>query len=257
VNGDADNPEGLTGPDMDTDGVADADDNCPSKSNTDQANEDGDGMGDVCDPCPPLPNASDNADMDGDGVGNGCDPSSTVNHDIVVFEGFSAPISAPITEGSWGISGGAAHVVAMSTSARFTLAWPASGAVHVRTAMTIDQIPFNQTTIGAGVIVQQDGSRGISCELTRNSSNNPFLRLLDFGTKTVIANTPSTWAAGTSGIIRESRTLPAGGAPAFACNMGTSGVTADRTDMAITPHAGLRVRALNASFDWLLIVRQR
>lgn len=40
------------GPDGDADGVADADDNCPSAPNPDQTDTDGDGAGDACDPDP-------------------------------------------------------------------------------------------------------------------------------------------------------------------------------------------------------------
>lgn len=48
------------GPDGDGDGVGDATDNCVDEANADQANLDGDGRGDVCDP-----------DIDGDGHPNG------------------------------------------------------------------------------------------------------------------------------------------------------------------------------------------
>jgi len=48
--------------DTDGDGIIDADDNCPGTSNADQADFDGDGIGDACD-----------ADIDGDGVSNGSD----------------------------------------------------------------------------------------------------------------------------------------------------------------------------------------
>ncbi len=42
----------LGGADPDRDGVIDIADNCPLEDNADQANGDGDELGDVCDPCP-------------------------------------------------------------------------------------------------------------------------------------------------------------------------------------------------------------
>lgn len=72
--------------DMDGDGVDDARDNCIDVPNADQANLDGDPLGDVCDPdddgdavddvvdnCARVPNA-DQWDLDGDGLGDACDP---------------------------------------------------------------------------------------------------------------------------------------------------------------------------------------
>ncbi len=58
--------------DADGDGVGDVCDNCPDVYNPDQADADGDGVGDVCDNCPDVHNA-DQADADGDGVGDVCD----------------------------------------------------------------------------------------------------------------------------------------------------------------------------------------
>lgn len=77
--------------DSDGDGVADNADNCPAQSNADQADNDNDGIGNVCDStpdgvadsdgdgiaddndnCPNSANAN-QADNDGDGIGNVCD----------------------------------------------------------------------------------------------------------------------------------------------------------------------------------------
>jgi len=52
--------------------VPDLSDNCKWISNTNQADGDSDGKGDVCDNCPTLPNA-DQADRDFDGIGDVCD----------------------------------------------------------------------------------------------------------------------------------------------------------------------------------------
>ncbi|MCB9676193.1 MAG: thrombospondin type 3 repeat-containing protein [Alphaproteobacteria bacterium] len=71
--------------DADGDGLCEIDDNCPMLANADQADHDGDGVGDACEPdadgdgvvddldnCPFAPNP-DQADLDGDGVGDVCD----------------------------------------------------------------------------------------------------------------------------------------------------------------------------------------
>lgn len=59
-------------PDADSDGVADAADNCPQSPNAAQADEDLDGVGDACDDCTRVANA-DQRDVDADGFGNACD----------------------------------------------------------------------------------------------------------------------------------------------------------------------------------------
>jgi len=82
-------PEQLGNPQCDTDtdmdNISDSKDNCPQVSNADQADLDGDKMGDMCDPdldndkvlnvtdnCPKLTNA-DQSDLDRDGKGDTCD----------------------------------------------------------------------------------------------------------------------------------------------------------------------------------------
>jgi hypothetical protein len=75
-------------PDTDGDGVLNGVDNCPLVANPNQADMDGDGVGDACDPdtdgdgvlngvdnCPLVANPN-QADMDGDGVGDACDPDT-------------------------------------------------------------------------------------------------------------------------------------------------------------------------------------
>lgn len=84
MNGDGNGPT-----DSDNDGVPDSTDNCPNDANTNQADSDGDGIGDACDVVAPTdsdgdgrPDNSDNcpfvsnpsqSDSDGDGIGDACD----------------------------------------------------------------------------------------------------------------------------------------------------------------------------------------
>ncbi len=78
----------LNSVDADGDGIPDDSDNCPFTPNADQADDDLDGIGDVCegdldndgipdpqDNCPSVPNPA-QTDTDGDGIGDACDNDS-------------------------------------------------------------------------------------------------------------------------------------------------------------------------------------
>jgi hypothetical protein len=75
--------------DEDDDDVLDGTDNCQSLANTDQHDEDGDAIGDVCDPCPHV--FGDGMDGDGDGVGDACDPDPVLaKHRLLFFDPFTS-----------------------------------------------------------------------------------------------------------------------------------------------------------------------
>lgn len=61
-------------PDGDNDGTSDSADNCVLVANEDQRDDDGDGLGDLCDPCD---GPQSGVDTDGDGDDDRCDPCRT------------------------------------------------------------------------------------------------------------------------------------------------------------------------------------
>lgn len=68
---DGSTPGAIATVDQDADGFADRVDNCPTRSNADQADLDADLVGDACDNCPEDKNV-DQGDLDADGVGDAC-----------------------------------------------------------------------------------------------------------------------------------------------------------------------------------------
>src|SRR5262249_36474649 len=65
--------------DPDGDGISGCADNCPDVANPDQLDQDADGEGDACDPCPTCPGS--NTDSDGDGQCDACDICPTDGED--------------------------------------------------------------------------------------------------------------------------------------------------------------------------------
>jgi hypothetical protein len=119
--------------DSDGDGHLDHVDNCPATPNGDQHDEDGDQIGDVCDPCPHL--AGNAADADGDGVGDACDPEPSVaRQSLVFFDPFTSDRAQWVHSGSVGRIG---EQLRISGTSGFTRLNIASGETRIIAGGTI------------------------------------------------------------------------------------------------------------------------
>jgi MYXO-CTERM domain-containing protein len=145
--------------DVDMDGVSNADDNCFETSNADQANMDGDGLGDVCDPCP----VDELDDSDLDGV---CDSDDACPNDPSASE-------EPCPTGSSGFMGDGFgdEVGGVDTGGTVGSAGSASGSASAGSASAGSASASGDDTVGSGSGGAGDGSGdGCSC---RSSERSP------------------------------------------------------------------------------------
>lgn len=149
--GDADG----TGPDGPHDGPpADSLTSCVAVGH----DEDADGIDDACDRCP---HRSDPAqlDADDDGVGDACDPSPTTNESIVFFDAFTSQQAA------WTISGTATHTM---TGDSVMIDSTAGTNKRLRLAMTPQNDRFE---LGGAVLAGYSGARQLTVNAAQGDAS--------------------------------------------------------------------------------------
>ncbi len=189
--------DAAVGSDPDLDFVPSQDDNCPEGTNKDQADEDGDCRGDVCDRCPWIDSVDpDMGDADGDTIGDSCDPAPFVVNQFF-FDGFnddSATILARYSAtGTWTEKSGSWA----QTENGLALAWhnggyAVSGVVHLSVFVPGGNLYNIGATFMVGAWVlgfgDQAGHAGIRAGLVREQTNL-WLRIerVQNGTVTLLA----------------------------------------------------------------------
>lgn len=144
-------PDAMIDPDDDGDGVANSVDNCPSVANAGQENEDGDDRGNKCDLCPHRVGtltAGSDADSDGDGIGDQCDPRVGTDR-LVVFLGFDqasdlAQFTSVEGGAGWSVSGGSLRVAETTSGDTDQVSWTGesiTGTVVVDGGVHVDDVP--------------------------------------------------------------------------------------------------------------------
>jgi hypothetical protein len=217
--------------DTDGDGVLDPIDNCPAAPNADQADADGDGIGDACDPdrdgdgvadlvdnCPTVGNA-DQADADGDGIGNACDPDYVPPAPLTQFAtDFSGLPTGQAPAGwtpMWDRSTPDRFLVQSSTAAadgrvlqwdgttlsgaaRYGLAYDGFGSVADQEVFGRFRVASTGSGNHGALVVRMSGTavdeRGYRLSI---SGQNAVLSTYDNGGYQQIASVPFAWTAGT------------------------------------------------------------
>jgi hypothetical protein len=238
--------------DDDHDGVDDGIDNCKGAANPTQHDEDQDGRGDACDPCPAFADGATPDDPDGDGVSGQCDPEPGVANKIVAFAGFEGPPPPAFTtdgSGTWNYTGDDARGSASGTLAMLLIASPGPQAT-VMTDLTIEDLDATGIRL-AGVVDLFDvgANRGTSCVGIRDSSANQRLLLSDTMTSQDFGSVPMTVQDGTSAQITSTRD-----GVSIKCANNTASFTGTAAFNPPTPKLGLRARGAVVKFHWILIV---
>lgn len=241
--------------DLDGDGVLNADDNCPTKPNANQANEDGDAFGDVCDPCPPF---SDNSDSDGDGVGDLCDPNpNAVGDKIMLFEGFSAGIPGSwLNTTGWTASNGDAKIVSSDGAVAYlgpTLV-PAA-----RSTVSIGFLPealFGTGGHGFGVTnpaTSMTGAAGYVCEMLTGPAQETQGGIVNLATGAPVMAMAMTWAVGDEMMLGFERANDTYGC--LVIDGGSSATTMTNTSPTVTqPAIAIRSRSVSGRAHWFMYV---
>lgn len=240
--------------DGDGDGVADERDNCPAIENADQDNEDGDPLGDACDPCPPYAGSAPSADQDLDGVGDLCDPAPNRAGDkLVVFAGFARMPPGIELFGSWTIANGRASVRS-SLDELGGATWIVSGRSEtVSTRATIDEMFGDLRARPVGVVHELDApnGEGVMCVFGINPSNLEVYAIANNKNTAALALVPTSATVGSSSTFASRRV-----GTSYTCDVEhlDTPLVASAPLVSTPNRAGLVVRSASATFDWAMIV---
>jgi hypothetical protein len=251
-------PDGESCPgDLDCDGVPDGSDNCPTVANADQANEDGDRFGDVCDPCPPYVDADPVIDTDGDGVSDQCDPRPTTPGDkIVAFEGFAHGVPAGWTAtGTWAPDGSGNLVVTDATALAALIAFGiASDHETISTTVTVTDA---EPSIGFGVVTDRVQGSGVWCEQAISLNGGLATNYLD-----LLYENVSVLDTTSDGVLTSSNELTLAirhDLTDFDCTIANGSASLDGSGAVSVPGGSAAVGLLatgkaTMSFRWVMIV---
>ncbi len=241
--------------DEDGDGVLNGVDNCVTVENAEQGDEDGDLVGDRCDPCPIVAGGD---DTDADGVGDACDPRPESPGDrIVVFEGFvTGLVSTWQTNGEISVGRGTARFEA-GAGETISLSRPApdTQALEVRALVVLDNLQAVGMDLGSVSLVERFSAfadTGYACQLSAlRTGTQAQLRIFDLGTAAVLDTAAHPFDERVEYELRLRRVRAD-----VACRATAPVLELAKATPAVgaVGNVGIRVRAAKLDVAWVMVV---
>ena len=245
--------------DLDGDGIANGKDFCEHQAGG-AHDEDNDGIGDDCDPCP-IAKPPATPDSDGDAVDAPCDPDpDTAGDQILLFDGFNDALGSAwtaTTPGAWVVQGG--ELVVSNIPSQDYLRTNVAAVPHlaIEASYRIDKLETTATTHLVAVNAHDPRPAGVSsleCGVVHADSGTGDV--VDLETNQSTSSSPAMGSAFNSASLYQAAAYDSGNS--VGCTVLGDGHALAAVQAPVTPDAvpavALTARAVTARFQWILVV---
>jgi hypothetical protein len=244
--------------DADGDGIPNAQDRCQHLAGG-KFDEDNDGLGDECDPCPIDKN---NSDPDGDGIAGSCDPRpNTAGDKLLVFNGFNEDLPAKdwSKTAGWKIQGGEAIVTPSgpATEDQILAGVNSTNRFAVLAGYRADSVATGATEPIAAVIVIDKRPAGLSraiCGGARVGADNFVRAVSNIGDQVDSQVTGITNAFDAAALYQVAAQIEGANVGCALLTNGAAKATSVMSDGSAFPQVGLFARGATIRFPYLYIV---